>query len=85
MNIDQILAKLTTTPLSSWTIEEHKQLLEMYLLISKHEPSIYKMIYRYHGCDSYEDIFRDYDRQWLNDKKNGVQVAIDEIDELLKK
>lgn len=85
MNSD-ILAKLTTTPLksSSWSFEEHKQLLEMYLLFCKHESSIFKLIYSYHGCDSYEDIFRDYNKKLLNDKADGVQIAIDQIDQLLK-
>ncbi len=84
MNSD-ILAKLSTTSLksSTWTLEEHKQLLEMYLLLCKHESSIFKLIYGYHGCDSYEDIFRDYNKQLLKDKADGVQIAIDEINQRL--
>jgi hypothetical protein len=39
------------------------------------------LIYTYQGCDSWEDNFRDYDRTYLEDKKIGVEIAINEIDE----
>jgi hypothetical protein len=63
-----------------WSLEEQKKLLEIYLIISKKENHIFKLIYDYHGCDSWEDIFRDYDRGYLKDKTDGVKIAIDEIE-----
>ena len=40
-----------------------------------------KLIYKYHGCDSWEDIFRDYNITYLEDKSVGVEIAIREINE----
>ena len=62
-----------------WTLEEKKQLLDIYLIISKKETHIFDLIYSYHGCDSWEDIFRDYDAQMLEDKAVGVEIAIEGI------
>lgn len=63
----------------SWTLEEQKKLLDIYYIISKKEKHIFNLIYRYHGCDSWEDIFRDYDKNYLKDKATGVKIAINEI------
>ena len=68
----------------NWSLEEQKQLLDIYLIISKNETHIFKLIYRNHGCDSWEDIFRDYDSNYLEDKTNGVEIAINEIVEKIK-
>ena len=65
--------------LSSWTLEEQKKLLDIYYIISKKEEFIFKLIYGYHGCDSWEDIFRDYSRNYLVDKARGVKIAIKEM------
>jgi len=59
--------------------EEVKQLLELYLLISKNEHHIFDLIYRYHDCDSWEDIFRDYNRDYLDDKVRGVEIALENL------
>lgn len=40
------------------------------------------VIYNYHGCDSWEDIFRDYDPIYLKDKATGVEIAIKELIEI---
>lgn len=69
----------TKTAFTDWSLEEKKQLLDIYLIISKKEAHIFKLIYGYCGCDSWEDIFRDYDEQMLKDKVVGVQIAIEEI------
>ncbi len=66
-------------PWSNWTDEEKQKLLNIYLIISKKENHIFDLIYRCHGCDSWEDIFRDYNTDYLNDKAGGVQVAIDQL------
>jgi len=69
----------------SWSLEEQKQLLDIYFIISKKEASIFKLIYNYHGCDSWEDIFRDYDIKYLEDKAVGVEIAINEITEQINR
>lgn len=68
-----------TSPFDRWSLDEIKQLLEIYYVISKKESHIFNLIYSYHGCDSWEDIFRDYDVKWLEDKANGVGIAIHEV------
>ena len=73
------------TAFDDWTLEEMKQLLEIYLILSKKETHIFKLIYKYHGCDSWEDIFRDYDINYLQSKTDGVEVAINEINEIVEK
>ena len=72
------------TAFDDWTLEEMKQLLEIYLILSKKETHIFKLIYKYHGCDSWEDIFRDYDKTYLQDKARGVEIAIEEIKERIE-
>jgi hypothetical protein len=69
---------------NDWTVEEIKQLLEIYFVICKKENHIFNLIYEYHGCDSWEDIFRDYDMNYLQDKANGVEDAINELDRIVK-
>ena len=69
----------------TWCLEEQKQLLDIYLIISKKETHIFKLIYKYHGCDSWEDIFRDYDVKYLEDKAVGVEIAIEEITKQINK
>ena len=66
--------------LDDWSSEEIKQLLNLYLIISKKEHHIFDLIYNYHDCDSWEDIFRDYDIDYLKDKSRGVQIAIKQIE-----
>jgi hypothetical protein len=82
--MENILEKLnkienTKNKFDNWSLEEIKQLLDMYFIISKKENHIFRLIYSYHGCDSWEDIFRDYDMQYLKDKAIGVEIAINEI------
>jgi hypothetical protein len=83
--MDTILEKLKQVKnkkdWEKWSLEEQKQLLSLYLLICKKEEYIFKLIYSWHGCDSWEDIFRDYDEVYLKDKKDGVQIALDAINE----
>ncbi len=67
----------------NWSLEDKKELLEIYLIISKKEKHIFDLIYKYHGCDSWEDIFRDYDMTYLKDKTTGVEIAIDTINEII--
>jgi hypothetical protein len=68
-----------------WSLEDQKQLLDIYLIISKKETHIFKLIYSYHGCDSWEDIFRDYDIKILEDKAVGVEIAIEGITEQINR
>ena len=64
---------------NSWSLQEIKQLLDIYFIISKKETHIFKLIYSYHGCDSWEDIFRDYKKKYFEDKADGVEIAIKEV------
>lgn len=64
-----------------WTLEEKKKLLEIYYKISKNEETIFQIIYRHHVCDSWEDVFRDYDARYLQDKAVGVKIALDMINQ----
>jgi hypothetical protein len=57
------------------TREEQIELLKKELSKIEHEINISKLIYSFHGCDSYEDIFRDNIPR-LEDKKSGIEVAI---------
>ena len=68
-----------------WSLEEIHALLDIYFVISKKEAQIFDLIYQYHGCDSWEDIFRDYNPRHLEDKADGVEVAINEITERTKR
>jgi len=61
-----------------------EKLLEIYLTISTKETAIFDLIYSHHGCDSWEDIFRDYDEQYIEDKKQGVEIALEQVNELVK-
>ena len=63
----------------NWNLEEKKQLLDIYHIISQKETNIFNLIQKYHGCDSWEDIFRDYNERYLEDKTVGVEVAIEAI------
>lgn len=91
--MDNIIEKLNQTEdvkdsgitWDNWSLEEIKKLLDIYFIISKKECHIFDLIYRYHGCDSWEDIFRDYNKNYLNDKADGVKVAIKEINEIIKR
>lgn len=68
----------------NWSLEEKKKILDIYFIISKKETHIFDLIYDHHGCDSWEDIFRDYDSKYLEEKTIGVEIAINEIDEKIK-
>jgi len=86
--MENIIDKLTKleddTSFDDWSLEEKKKLLDIYLIISSKETHIFGLIYNYHGSDTWEDIFRDYDTEYLEDKKTGVEIAIDEINEQIK-
>ena len=72
-----IIEKLENTEnLNSWSLEEQQKLLRIYLAICKKETHIFDLIWRNHECDSWEDIFRDYDESYLESKVSGVEVAI---------
>lgn len=84
-NIIDKLAKIEDdNSWKNWSLEEKKKLLDIYFIISQKETHIFDLIYYYHGCDSWEDIFRDYDSKYLEDKTIGVEIAINEIVEEIK-
>ena len=55
--------------------EEKLDLLQKELEKVKHDIYISKLIYSYHDCDSYEDIFRD-NIPFLENKMDGILYAI---------
>jgi len=85
MEMENIIDKLKKeligflVDLDDLRLEDLKKLLEIYLIISEREAEIFDVIYRFHGCDSWEDIFRDYSNRYLEDKAEGVQIAIEGI------
>ena len=84
MNTEFIIEKLNKLEDYSWkdwSLDEKKKLLEIYYTISKKEKYIFDLIYSYHGCDSWEDMFRDYEENYLREKAIGVKIAIDEINQ----
>ena len=82
--IDKLIKIKDNKSWENWTLEEKKQILDIYFIISKKETHIFDLIYNYHGCDSWEDMFRDYDSKYLEDKIIGVEIAINEIVEEIK-
>ena len=79
--MDKLIDKLNkiedeTHKWDDWSLEQKKQLLELYFAICKKEAHIFELIYCHHHCDSWEDIFRDYSTRYLNDKASGVEIAI---------
>ena len=79
-NIIDKLAKIQdNNSWKKWTLEEKKQILDIYFIISKKETHIFDLIYNYHDCDSWEDIFRDYDNNYLKDKTIGVEIKSTKI------
>lgn len=88
MQMENIIDKLSkiedNDSWENWTLEEKKKILDIYFIISKKETHIFDLIYNYHGCDSWEDIFRDYDSKYLEDKTIGLEIAINEINEQIK-
>lgn len=82
--MDNIIEKLKNLEYNEkihnkFNLQEIQKLLELYLIISKQEESIFELIYHYHGCDSFEDIFRDYDSRYLEDKTVGVEIALKSV------
>jgi hypothetical protein len=62
-----------------WSFEEKKKLLDIYFIICKQEAHLFDLVYSYHGTDGFEDIFREYDARYLQEKATGVEMAIDEM------
>ena len=69
----------------NWSLEEIRKLLNIYYIFSTKEHCILDLIYTYHECDSFEEIFRDYDIINLQDKSVGIEIAIDNITEDINK
>ena len=84
MNIDELLTKLENKEFKrkNFYHKEIKKLLQIYLIFCKKEDEVFKMIYSLHGCDTYEDIFRDFDYRYIEDKIAGVEIALNELDDI---
>ena len=68
-------------PYNLLSVEKQLELLKKELEKVKHEINISKLIYSNHGCDSYEDLFRDNVPR-LIEKMEGIQIAIDTFNNL---
>ena len=62
----------------SLSYDEQLELLKKELNKIEHEIKISQLIYSYHGCDSYEDLFRD-NIPLLKEKYDGILYAIEEL------
>jgi len=84
MNIDQLLSKLENKEFNekNFKYDEIKKLLKIYLIFCKKEEEIFKMIYSLHGTDCYEDIFRDYNYRYIEEKIQGVEIALNELNNI---
>jgi hypothetical protein len=83
-NIIEKLDEIDEIDDKNWTLEEKLELLQIYSIISSKEHYIFDLIYKHHSCDSWEDIFRDYNVQDLYDKSRGVKIAIKDIENKIK-
>lgn len=82
-----ILEKLNqedSNSLLNWSLTEKYKLLRIYLLLCQKEELLYELVYDLHGCDSYEDIFRDYRVNDLETRTDGVEIAVNELNMRLK-
>jgi hypothetical protein len=84
MDIEKMEKSDNTDHWKNWTLEEKKKLLDIYILICKNERHIFNLVYSYQGCDGWEDIFRDYDEYFLQEKTSGVEMAINEINQMIE-
>lgn len=82
--LNQIDKEDTKTIWHNWSLEDIKKILDIYLIICKKESHILDLIYSYQGVDNWEDIFRDYDEVYLENKANGVKMAINEIEYMIE-
>lgn len=82
--LNQIDKEHTKTIWHNWSLEDIKKLLDIYLIICKKENHIFDLIYSYQGVDNWEDIFHDYDEIYLENKANGVEMAINEIEYIIE-
>jgi hypothetical protein len=89
--MENIIKKLTSQPdyssepWENWSLEELHKLLELYLIICKKEANIFELVYSYQDTDFLEDIFRDYDDRRLSEKADGVEIAVKNIVEEIKR
>lgn len=58
--------------------EQRLKILNNELIKVKNEIEISKLIYSYHDCDSYEDLFRD-NIPLLKEKYNGILISIENM------
>ena len=59
------------------------QILSKEFIRIQNEIYISQLIYRYHDCDSYEDLFRD-NIPLLEEKKEGIEIAIKNLKKGMK-
>ena len=81
----QIIEKLANlekseNPFESWTMEDKKKLIELYLLISNNESKIFNFIFQFKNCDCFGNQYL----QYLEDKSEGVIEVLDLMNTKMK-
>ena len=86
LNTDILLEKLNVIDdhhmidWNTWNKDEQIKMLKIYLKIVKREADLYDLIWKNHGCDSWEDIFCDYNQNELSEKAYGVKASINTLE-----
>ncbi len=60
------------------SLNEMERIIRNELIKTKNEITVSDIIYRYHNCDSYEEVFRD-NIPALKIKIDGIQISLDNI------
>jgi hypothetical protein len=81
MNTNTLLNEFNENGIVNMTSQDKCKLLKIYYILLNKEDEIFDLIYSYHGCDSYEDIFRDYDITISEEKAEGVMVALENMND----
>lgn len=68
----------------NWTLEEQKEMLEIYYLICEKESYLFRLICNNNADSSWDDILLDYDSKYLDDKTTAVRDALDMINKRIK-
>lgn len=63
--------------------EDALQILSKEFIRIQNEIYISQLVYRYHDCDSYEDLFRD-NIPLLETKKEGIEIAMENLKKGMK-
>jgi len=83
LNVCESLENNNWENILTWPKEKQLELLKMYHIFSKNEGKIFALIYDNHEDDAWEDMFRDYDQEYIEDKAIGVEIALNNLQDRL--